>query len=476
MFQESPGNWVYCWMNTTTKRCYVGQTTRTLTQRLASHWKDSHQDKKRPSYRYIDKLGFHRWIILPLQQACCVHGLDAAERHWMHQLRNLVINDPHTWYIYPKKGTRNRRNPQAPCDHHAQTSRLQQRIQMDPTLRHLSQRVRCLQRGIVSQEYRRKVHVVIHSSKWHTWSTSTLLELLINIRIAKLSTYKQRQVTHYVRSYLKKARNVDIKSSYPCKLLTCKHLDKSAVRRWLSNILHRSIDNHLLAKYISTHLDIVLQKDKTLQSMIGNVKRVLQTPDDELHCPCAISTLPKSNGHVHLKASDLPTSHQELKQLLARSMKNPIRFNNNEYMAIQFRKVHRFLQSFNTTYEIHAHEEEQWKNIVWRPDQSTTNRFDKTTIRSILHGYRYLCFSPLDKNSNTWCVSCPVYMKQRTLDMFQDTTHYRPVTEADPDTLKLWIQNGYNERGLPSFQDNGNGTLEPRTVFQKTKTSLASDQ
>jgi hypothetical protein len=157
---------IYALFNTVTKRCYVGQTQKSLKNRLQAHYSSSKIDKLRPSYKYINKIGFENWIIYPLE-IVEKNNIDKKEATWLHNFRNLTVNDPIMWVRKPAKKlepkNQNKRN----------LSRFEQLKEQ-------------------RKEYRNKIFLIQRkksnpkSEEWRNWSISTQIYLLIQLQKAKL--------------------------------------------------------------------------------------------------------------------------------------------------------------------------------------------------------------------------------------------------------------------------------------------------
>jgi len=79
------------------KKVYVGETI-DLRNRIGKHLYEGRVQKTRKIYNIMRGIGLERWFVIPVQVATGGKNVRAAlERRWMHDFRNIIINEKWTW-------------------------------------------------------------------------------------------------------------------------------------------------------------------------------------------------------------------------------------------------------------------------------------------------------------------------------------------------------------------------------------------
>lgn len=403
-----PTGFIYILTNTSTKRCYIGQTSKTIISRLQGHYHDSRVNRNRPIYKYVNKIGWENWIIWELE-TCATSKLDTREQFWLHQFRRTAVNDPVMWTRKPPK-----RN--VPKENIAERDWTR--------IEHIRE---------ARKEYRKKVHMVLHGEEWKTWNYKTKISLLTMITKAKVEPKTLAAVKRRVIGDLKK-NGITIEYRYPIKLVWGERIDRGKIKSWIGNEIRKRHWDEPLREYIIQNLEVTTSREYTLKKLITNRKKTLMSMEP-LQCNCNVwNDLQKNmDGHIHVKAEDLPSTHDQLREILIQNKKNTVTFSLREYYGQQASTIQRMIQKY-TGEKIQIKKKDLAK-LVGVPKTSTLSR---KTVADTMEKYQTdFVFLERDKNTNTWTMCCKAhYIEQVKKNFKEDTTHYRPVLEEREEIKK----------------------------------------
>jgi len=423
--QLHPKGWVYILFNSVTKRLYIGETSRTLCDRLQEHIRATKGNEKRKCYNYMRRIMPGNWTILPLEHAETKEELERLEEKWKYHFRNNMINDPVIWMLKPTRRSKTKHtNPEV------------------LTKRKISQQERIRRRRLQTAMLRRRVNFILHDKheRWRAWSISSLLDLLIHINVAKVPKQTAKQVFHRIKPVIFGKTGVNIRREY---VITVMHCPSKSFKKDMKSIIAKIIDSSLshlhplLRQYLSSHIKVVGKTYKSIGEMINNSRKVLKKHD--YICVCETSNLPKVNGHVCVKSIDLPPEHKSLQNLLLRNKKTPIHFNLKAYYGIQFNMLRTSLKNIG----INSWNQQLNEILFYKLKNSYQRIVDPTfiyqNIKNVIQPYSKFCFVELDKNANTFAVICKKLYIEKNFEHFADKHHYE-VIEKEEETLKKEIE------------------------------------
>jgi hypothetical protein len=397
----------------------------------------------------MSKSGFANWIMMPLEEVHNQLELDIAERRWMHHFRSTLINDPLSWYQKPVKKKREEWKP----------------------IRE-SQQTRIEKRKLLTSEYRNKTRIILKSDIWREWSPNTLIRYLTHLKIAKIRTSLIRKAAEIVRAHLRKHHNLQIRASYDLRLLYDPSLEKASIKRWIEKRIKAELPEHdLLSKYILNHMEIRFIAEKTIGSMLNNSRHVLNEEDRYKECRChQHEKLPMKDGHVFLRASELPDEYKELRDILTLCKKNPVTFNNRDYLGYQLRYIQRFLEKFIPNPSWRKEDNEELIKILHRnfpPDPKSPLHL--SYILKAINSMRGYCFIELDKNANTWAIVCPHLYRQISKQNFNDDVFYKKI-DLPENQVKELIEKKYLRLDLHKIiKGNKRWTIPNAKLLPKNK-------
>ncbi len=392
---------IYVLFNTITKRCYVGQTQKNLKNRFQAHYSSSKIDKLRPAYRYLNKIGFENLIIYPLE-IVEKENIDKKEATWLHNLRNLVVNDPIMWTRKPAKNNQpNNLNPR----NFTRFERLKEQ----------------------RKEYRNKIWIVMRqksnpkSEEWRNWAISTQVYFLIQLQKAKVHPKLAQKIKRRILPNLRK-QGFQIQSNYNLKLEYCKNLNKQKMLFWLKNWIMKNVEKPF-SNYLCSNLKITFGRETNLAALISNRTKTIK--ENQEICNCSNWELPKNeNGHIHLKCEDLPKKFKKEKEILIKHKKIPTTHNQFQYVGLQFYAVESFLSKIlKKNIEINC---QQLKEIFNFQEKGIDKTQSKRTLQKMKNNFVFL---ERDKNANSWSICCKKFYLENLKKQFQDPEHYKEIGE-----------------------------------------------
>ena len=129
---------------------------------------------------------------------------------------------------------------------------------------------------------------------------------------------------------------------YILQLETAPDLNKIAILKWIGKLVHQKLDdnNSQIATYIARHTKVVLASTRKLKHLLNTGKKAIRDIDisdtnSHTKCCCHLYKDLQENksGHVYIKALDLPDAYNNLCSILTISSKNPVHFNDQQYLG-----------------------------------------------------------------------------------------------------------------------------------------------
>ena len=393
---------IYILLNTITKRCYIGQTKRNLYKRFQEHYRDSLIHIHRPAYKYMRKIVWENWIILKLED-CGETDLDRRERFWLHNFRNFTVNDPSMWY----KKTPNRNSKEK----HYLNDRDWTRLEKIRSAR---------------EEYKKKTQMILNNEKWRTWDYKTKISLLNTISKAKVEPNYQTKIKRRVISDLRK-NGYNIEWNYKFKLEYSPNLDKRKIKKWIQNKIKETIDDEPLRLYIIDNITVITGKEITLQKLINNRKKTLREPNHI--CNCNNFNIQKNdNGHIHIKAENLPDDFCKLRELLTENKKCAVTQKYNDYIGSQLSAIEHHLNKITNTI-MNIKFKIKGREILRAIGHPGKGIYSLQSTKNILKDFKEdFVFLERDKNVNTWTMTCKTFYQNSVNKFFgEDPVHYKEI-------------------------------------------------
>lgn len=416
---------VYLIFNTDTKRMIVGSTTRTIYDRLQSHLRGKADNLSKKAAHYILQRGPSNWICLPLESLPIQQHnkklLEEAEGKWARIFNDYLINNPI------------QKNTYRPTQRPDYRDRTRQRCAM--------------QRTQVTQ-WRSYIYTINHTTIWHTWHELALINILTNIKRARLTEEATRKTTYKIRHYLKHKRGLPLRPYYELTLIPHPHLDTQKIKQWIKRILLRHHPQNAYYTYVAHHLKVTVRKQKSIAQIVANYKKTLQQYHHDVTlpeiCPCQQyqELIAQNRQHVHIKACHLPSSWSRIRRILTLSSKNPLMPRAREYLGIQYRHLRIFLakNQLPTTWDLGQNE---ILYQIFLPTIHYTPLLDMEMVRKdIVPLQQHLCFLPLDKNNGTWTITCQQWYLYQVAQHFNDRIHYQDMSDT-PTILRYKIRDAY---------------------------------
>ncbi len=435
---DSAKNWIYALVHPKIKRIYIGETSKTVIQRFAKHVSDVKCAIDRNLFHYLKKHGIENWLPFPLQHLPDKVQLKTKEKEWMHKWHDTMINDSTAWTKNPKlwNPTDDKYNKPKPL---SRQQHQQKRIEKKLAWRY---------------EWRGQAMMVLRNNKWRKWASSTLIGFLNNVRAAHIPKFLEHKLVTLVKAHLYASHGIQLRAMYILRLETAPNLNRIEISKWVGRLLHNKLDdnNQQMATYIARHTKVVLTSTRKLKQLVNtgskSIKDIdISNPDNHATCYCHLySDLLKGDSkHVYIKALDLPTPYNDLRSILTISSKNPVHFNDRQYLGRQFNNIRAFLSQLKLDKSWSTEQNNQLLDLLWRPKTYLNRALDFHFITSTIQKYKGLVNVQLDKNSNTWVVSCKQYYQQLTFNHFNQDNHYEraifpPVTakEVVLQYFELW--------------------------------------
>lgn len=230
------------------------------------------------------------------------------------------MNDPFTWTHSPKRW-----NPRE----------MEYTLSKKPdNWEHTVQR---LQRRSEQVKLARQQAAIIGANHgWRKWGTETLIRFLNTIKTARLRKFQWNLYNKVVKAELFKC-GIQLKACYILRLETSSHLDRTAISKWIGKIIKQQLaySYPTIGTYYSCQVKVVLTASKKLKDVL-NTRCLKNLPirDNELcHCQHYNDLIHTDKQHVIIKATDLTDKHQDLREILLLSNKNPIFLSNNDSLV-----------------------------------------------------------------------------------------------------------------------------------------------
>jgi hypothetical protein len=254
---------------------------------------------------------------------------------------------------------------------------------------------------------------------------------------------------------LKKQHNYTLRPYYEIEIPTTKGFPTHDLEKWLkSRILEN--DKSAYGLYVATHIKVKLSPTHTLGGVINNYKQVLQYYNHYSNeAPCYCHLFPELKGeqsHIFITPHQLPSSHNQLKDLLSFSLKTPLHLDYNLYLGITFSRIHEFLRKllFLSKWSLHANE--KLYKIIHR--KKSAQGYTLHVVQQIVKTYQnYFCFVPIDKNSNTCAIMCKQFYIAQHLKEFTNSKYYQLESRLSEE-LQLFTELNYKENIVPLLKHN----------------------
>lgn len=440
---------VYLLFNTTTKKMVVGSTSQSMFIRFRSHLTGRVDNISRRAANYITNLGTHQWIILPLEYVPSKQLLHKQEGLWARRFRDFLINNPIELTL--SKPTK---KPTA-------AKKLRDSLRI-PLLKQ------------TTYNWKSYIHLIRSTSIWKTWHELPLINLLLNIKRAKLQKHVTTHFTYIIRNHLAKAFKFRLRPFYQITVPPNTIDFGPRLQHFLKSLINRHYD-YALASYIADHLRITMSSILPISKLIGNYKETLKDYCAELpsmNCGCHLfDTLAKTtDGHVCTTALDLPPDLEDLKQLLTIPANTPTILNYNTYLGICFTNIREFLVMNAIPINWNEHDNNKLYKIIQREKPNNPLLY-YDYIKDTMEPWKtHLCFVPLDKNHNTWTIMCKHLYLMKHHEEFNNKKFYELSTLTSLQ-LKLRIRAEFDVSVkplipyLPRFPfkwDIGNAYLLPK--------------
>ena len=421
-------NVIYAMVNFDTKRFYIGATTQTLMERYRAHMYTSKEaNRERHCYKYINSMGAANWAIIPLQVTRVLpdstmnfRRLLATEQWWMKKYRDSVINDKGTFTIEKKKAS-------AGGNHEAF-----RRLRMFSLKKHKN---------------RSTCTAAVCEGKWKEYSFRHILKVLKATKTMNKKNNVRKVAERKAYEELRR-RGISLKRTYMCNVPEEIRLDIEMLRGELKKMMAESgVDKHV-AGYIARSIRVNYKCSKTIRGLVHNSKahqrNIVYDIPNSLNCTCLGFHDMKRNseGHVHMKATDLTDGHKLLRSLLLLNSRTPVEANNTRVMETLANNLNALLRELKVDCKASCVLDKVIKGGV-------TGRITEHEVRSAVAQYKDLVFTELDKNVNAWCICCPTVYEAHARKNFSSTVggHYERVykgVSAVEEQLKV----AYQDMGL----------------------------
>ena len=419
-FSLSSANHVYILFNSLSKKVYIGETSILLYKRLQKHYKDSKTILLRKLYKYMKKVPFSLWFMLPLQSTPPKdkQARLQAEHLWMHRFRTTLLNDPFSWII-PSKYLKPK--------HPKHQSRLQ----------------------FINKDKAKRKSEVLNFFEQKKKSKFSLISLLSTYHAAFIShapTTTKRQIFYYIQKYEYQHKNL-IRSffiSLPSNIL----YNKKFTRNYIKTLLFKYLDKDI-AFFVFKRLKISFFPTSTLKSLIHNSKsyhnkiNLLESNNSAFPCPCSkfpnLLLASKHNSHILLKAQNIPFSHANLRSLLLLNSKNPILNNPTAHYNSLKNSLKKFFNNFHIT--LSQKELNKFYDFNYQFHARRTKPLLSSYVKNCLTPYKSLIFNEIDKNTNSWIVLCPKLYNEMHHDHFLNNSKVYSLPKISNSKLKLFILN-----------------------------------
>jgi hypothetical protein len=413
--------------NTLTKRMVVGSTSSTIYSRFKSHLTGRVDNLSRRAANYIVNKGPHLWIILPIEYLSSKLQQYESEGRWARVFLNYLINNPIQLTTF--KPTRK------PCFNGAKNQRDNKRAD---------------ERKLQLVNWRSYMATIFHTNLWHSWHELPLINLLLNIRKAKLTSSITQNFTYLIRNHLKKKFKLELRPYYTIKIPTSSTNSSHRIKSWIKRMI-LTHDKSAYAMYIANHLRITSSTIVTFKQLICNQSQFLKYFDyKENLAPCYCHMFPElknNDKHITIKASQLPDVHSKLRSILCINSKTPAILPYKAFLGIIFANIKSFLSKNLLHSKWNLSENEELFKISFRKKTFNMDHL-KTNIVETLSAYSpFLCFSPLDKNINAWAIECPYMMIERYIAEFTNTKYYNLIDQPVSD-IKDVIETAYRQNIL----------------------------
>jgi len=414
----------------------IGSTTRTIYQRLANHLTGKVDNLAKKAARYILNKGIQQWIILPIEYNTDKKKLYDLEGKWAKIFQNHLINNP-----IQLQNTKPTRKP---------TEKKKMRDKQRTA--HVKE---------TRYNWRSYIYTIMHTDTWKTWHELPLINLLINIKKAKLPINKEKEITYRIRNHMKKATQYKLRPYYQLKMPTTTINHNNELKSWIRHYIKQHYED-AYSNYVANHIKVSTESITKLEDIIGNAKEILkQYNHDENKATCNChkykSLLKDNQTHINIKAQDLPEEWKKLKEILTISKKTPVTLPYKTYLGIAFDRIREFLSKIQLYRKWSKAENENLFKLIFRP-KPKRKILQLNYVNKVIKQIREdLGIIPLDKNPNTWCLICKynyIELHHKEFNNQQFYTH----DERNPTEIKKEIMNYFNKKVRPELKHNINVT------------------
>ena len=296
--------------------------------------------------------------------------------------------------------------------------------------------------------------MIMNQDTWRQWNELVLINLLINMKKAKLPINIERETSHKIRNHLNKIYHFKLKPYYLIRIPTMRLDIRNQLKAWIKHYTNQHYTD-AYSSYVANHTKIIMESTIKLGNLIDNTKRILRNyshKNNKETCYCEhYPELRRAKEHINIKAQDLPNSWLEVKNLLTTSKKTPILLPYHTFLGISFDRIRTFLNQNQLYRKWSSLENEKLFRIFYRPKpkQETLTLDNVETIMKPLRNI--FGFIPLDKNNNTWSIVCKYNYIQLHQKEFNNTNYYELV-KLQPKTLMKKIEQQYKEEVITKYK------------------------
>ena len=418
----------YLMFNTQTKKMIVGSTSDNLYKRFSRHISGRVDNLSKKAANYIKHKGPHLWMIIPLAFSDNRNELYKLEGIWANRLRNYLINNP--IQMHQQKPTKKPTKKKRERD-------LKRIPQLKETIFH----------------WRSYIHIIHHTEEWKNWDKLAMINLLINLKKARIPLNLERDISHKIRLTLNKIHHFKLKPFYLLKLPTTTDTKSRHVKSWIKKYLQTHYTD-AYSNYVANHLRISTESTMKLNTIIDNSKAILHKYShfqnkEECHCNKYQELIQPDHEHVNIRAQDLPDKWNILKDILTTTNKAPVTLPYSLYLGITFDKIRKFLDDNQLYRKWSSEENERLYKIVYRPKGHSSNLLLDRLTKIMKPLQKHLGFVTLDKNNNTWNIICRKHYIDLHQKEFQNTKYYGYISN-NPKRIMNRIEEKYKEMVLPN--------------------------
>ena len=228
----------------------IGSTSGNIYQRFAKHISGRVDNLSKKAARYVVDTGIQHWIILHIGYSNDRKQLYEWEGIWAKRFKNYLINNP--IQLVTIKPTRKRTEKKK-----------------------LRDSAKAKEYKLTRYKWQSYIYTIMNQDTWKQWNELALINLLINMKKAKLPINIERETSHIIRNHLNKTYHFKLKPYYLIRIPTMRLDIRNQLKAWIKHYMNQHYTD-AYSSYVANHTKIIMESTIKLGNLIDNTKKILK--------------------------------------------------------------------------------------------------------------------------------------------------------------------------------------------------------